>query len=264
MSDGIRVSLAPAVVLLGAVMGCAGDSAKPAPPPSDPVVAPWRGGAYAAAVPGLVGGPALSGGSVSFAVEDESRERLFSVAQASADGSWRRLYTPPARRPGSASWLLASSARVVLLRDQPDRVQSCFGGECTPSAAELIAGPPGGPLRRAFGATERLEQSRSCRRRIAQLGDAGGAEEASLSGDRIAYARRVRCLSPRRRGHWQVVVRNLRTGEVRVIDRGAPAVDVQLAGPYLALRRYAGKDEGTTFVVDLRSRRIAYRVANAG
>jgi hypothetical protein len=111
----------------------------------------------------------------SFAVEDEARERLFSVAQASVDGSWRRLYTPPARRPGSASWLLASSASVVLLRDQPDRIQSCeVGGECTPSAAELIAGPPGGPLRRVFGATERLEPNRSCRRRIAQLGDAGG------------------------------------------------------------------------------------------
>jgi hypothetical protein len=85
----------------------------------------------------------------------------------------------------------------------------------------------------------------------------------SLSGDRIAYARRVRCLSPRRRGHWQVVVRHLRTGELLVVDRGAPAVDVQLAGPYLALERYAGRDEGTTFVVDLRSRRIAYRVPNA-
>jgi hypothetical protein len=215
-------------------------------------------------VPALAGPPAISGESVSFAVEDQARERLFSIGQASADGGWHTLYTAPAKRPGSASLLTASRRRVLFLRYPPRHVQTCeVGGECSPSRAELIGGPASGPLARLFGATERLEARGSCRRRIAQLGDSGGAEEVSLSGDRIAYSRRVRCLAPRRRGHWQLVVRNLRSGAVRVVRRRA-AADIQLAGDFLAFRPEArGVDEVGAMVINLRNGRVAYRARPA-
>lgn len=230
-----------------------------APPPADPVVAAGADGAYAVAVPGLAGRPALAGDSVSFAVEDTARERLFSIASASADGSWRSLYTPPRRRPGTAWTLEASATRVVALRNRPGRIPVCtVGGECSPSSDELIGGSPQGPLTRLFGATERLRPKGSCRRRIAQLGADGSSEDFSVSGERIAYARRVRCMSPRRRGRPQVVVRDLRTGAVRVVRRTA-ARGVQLAGDYLAFERFGRRRDGTVVVVDRDSGRVAYR-----
>jgi hypothetical protein len=254
------------VVLVALLVGVAADG-RDGPdsraPPSDPVVVTGPGGAYAVAVPALAGPPAISGDSLSFAVEDQARERLFSIGQASADGGWRSLYTAPATRPGSASVLSASRRRVVVLRYPPHDVQTCVvGGECSPSRAELIGGPASGPLARLFGATERLEARGSCRRRIAQLGDSGGAEELSLSGDRIAYSRRVRCLSPRRRGHWQIVVRNLRTGALRIVRRRA-ALDVQLAGDFLAFRPDVRGDEVGATVIKLRKGRVAYRARQA-
>jgi hypothetical protein len=200
---------------------------------------------------------------VSFAVEDQARERLFSIGQASSDGGSRTLYTAPAKGPGSASLLTASRRRVLFLRYPPRHVQTCeVGGECSPSRAELIGGPASGPLARLFGTTERLEARGSCRRRIAQLRDSGGAEEVSFSGDRIAYSRRVRCLAPRRRGHWQIVVRNLRSGAVRVVRRRG-AVDVQLAGDFLAFRPDVRGDEVGATVINLRTGRVAYRAPAA-
>jgi hypothetical protein len=264
-SRGVLVVLvASAAALLAVVVGNARDGQGPGGPPPDPIVVAGAAGAYALAVPALAGRPAISGDSVSFAVEDKARERLFSIGQASADGGWRTLYTAPAKRPGSASLLTASRRRVLVLRYPPRQVQTCqVGGGCSPSRAELIGGSASGPLARLFGATERLEPRGSCRHRIAQLGDSGGAEEVSLSGDRIAYSRWVRCLAPRRRGHWQVVVRDLRTGAVRVVGRRA-AVDVQLAGGFLAFRPdvRAGDEVGAT-VINLRTGRVAYRARAA-
>ena len=182
----------------------------------DPVVVTAPGGAYAVAVPGFAGGPALAGDSVAFAVQDPARERLFRVGVASASG-WRTLYVAPRRPRLAAGSIAASASRVVVSRHRPGRTQTCVaGGECTPSPDDVLAGSPAESLRRLVGFTERLPSRGSCRRRIAQLQD-----DVSLSGDRIAYARRVRCLAPRRPGRSQVVVRDVATGAVRVVHRGA-------------------------------------------
>jgi hypothetical protein len=222
--------------------------AGPAQQPADPVVVAPPGGAYAVAVPGLAGGPALAGDSVAFAVQDAVRERLFRVAAAYAAG-WRTLHVPPRRPRVVADSIVASESRVLVLRHRSGRLGSCtVGGECTPSLDDVAGGSRTGPLRRLFGFTERLPRSGSCRRRIAQLQD-----DVSLSGDRIAYARRVRCLAPRRPGRSQVVVRDLATGAVRVVHRGA-ADRVQLAGRYLAFARRGDR----VVVTDLRTGRVAY------
>jgi hypothetical protein len=186
---------------------------------------------------------------VAFAVQNTARERLFRVGAASALGS-RTLYVPPRRPRVLADAIVASASRVVVLRHRPGRLQTCVvGGECTPSPDDVVGGSPAGPLRRLFGFTERLPRSGSCRRRIAQLLD-----DVSLSGDRIAHARRVRCLAPRRPGRSQVVVRDVGTGAVRVVYRAA-ADRVQLAGRYLA---FARRDDHVV-VRDLRTGRVAYR-----
>lgn len=260
MRRSIRVavvsSCALAAGLLVAASGRGTDAVGPAPP-GPPVVAVGQDGAFAAAVPAFAAGPAISGDSVSWVVEDAARERLFAVAAASADGSLRSLYDAPARRPGSARALDASRTRVVAFRSRPNHIQHCVvGGECSPPAGELIAGPPGGALTRFAGATERLSPSGSCRRRIAQL-DGG---DVSVSGERIAYARRVRCMSPRRPGRPQVVVRNLRTGAVRVVGRRA-ADRVQLAGRFVAFD--APRSAPRIVVLDLRSGRRSYRASMA-
>jgi hypothetical protein len=227
-----------------AATGCAAGAAV-AQQPRDPML----GGASAVAVPGLAGGPALAGESVAFAVQDAARERLFWVGAASADG-WQRLYIPPRRPRVAADAIVASGSHIVVLRHRPGRLQTCAaGGECTPSLDDVVGGPMGGPLRRLFGFTERLGPRGSCRRRIAQLQD-----DVSLSGDRIAYARRVRCLAPRRPGRPQVVVRELDTGAVRVVHRGA-GDRVQLAGRYVA---FARRDDRVV-VTDLSTGRVAYR-----
>jgi hypothetical protein len=221
--------------------------------PGDPVVAGGPGGAYAVAVPGLAGGPALAGDSVAFAVQDAYRERLFSIAAAWA-GGWRSLYTSPRGRRLAADAIVASEARVVALRHRPGRLQTCVvGGECTPSPDDVLGGAPAGPLRRLFGFTERLGPRGSCRRRIAQL-----QEDVSLSGERIAYARRVRCMAPRRRGRPQVAVRDLRTGAVRVVHRGG-AGRVQLAGMFVAIERSGRRRDGPVLVKNVRTGRVAYR-----
>jgi hypothetical protein len=230
------------------VAGCAAGGAA-AQQPSDPVVATAPGGAYAVAVPGLAGGPALARDSVAFAVQNMARERLFRVGAASGAG-WRTLYVPPRRPRVFADAIVASSSRVVVLRHRPGRLQTCVvGAECTPSPDDVVGGSTAGPLRRLFGFTERLPRRGSCRHRIAQL-----QGDVSLSGDRIAYARRVRCLAPRRAGRSQVVVRDVDTGAVRVVHRSA-AASVQLAGRYLAFAR--GDDD--VVVTDLRMGRVAYR-----
>jgi hypothetical protein len=221
--------------------------------PGDPVIAAAPGGAYAVAVPGLVGGPVLAADSVAFAVQNTARERLFRVGAASAAG-WRTLYVPPGRPRMFADAIVASASRVVVLRHRAGRVQSCVvGGECTPSPDDVVGGSPAGPLRRLFGYTERLAPRRSCRRRIAQLQD-----DVSLGGDRIAYVRRVRCLAPRRPGRSQVVVRDLRTGAVRVVHRGA-AGRVQLAGGFVAIERSGRRRDGPVMVKNVRTGRVAYR-----
>jgi hypothetical protein len=262
--------LAVLAVVMTVAIGRADEVAQLGSVPGDPVVVAGPSGAFAVAVPALARGPALAGDSVAFAVEDQARERLFWIRAAAAAGTWRTLYAPPRKRPGSAGSLVASSARVIVLRHHPDRIQTCSGDECSPSPDEVVAGPAGGPMARVFGATERLKARGSCRRRIAQLLD----EDISVSGDRIAYARRVRCLRPRRRGRSQLVVRDLRTGAVRVVHRGG-ARGVQLAGRYLAFtpylslgqapppprgddRRQRDNDEPVV-VTDLRTGRIAYR-----
>ena len=124
-----------------------------------------------------------------------------------------------------------------------------MGGECTRSLDDVVGGSPAGPLRRLFGFTERLRRRGSCRRRIAQL-----QGDVSLSGERIAHTRRVRCLAPRRPGRSEVVVRDLEGGAVRVVHRGA-ADRIQLAGRYLA---FARRDDRVV-VRDLRAGRVAYR-----
>jgi hypothetical protein len=262
-------ALAAMAVAMTVAMGRAGEVAQRGSVPGDPVVVATPGGAFAVAVPALARGPALAGDSVAFAVEDEARERLFWIRAAGAAGTWRTLYAPPRKRPGSAASLVASNARVVALRRHPDRIQTCSGDECSPSPDEVVGGPVGGPMARVFGATERLEPRGSCRRRIAQL----VGDDISVSGDRIAYARRVRCLRPRRGGRSQVEVRDLRTGAVRVVHRGG-ARGVQLAGRYLAFEPYRSHgeapppprddrrrrgDDGRVVVTDLRTGRIAYR-----
>jgi hypothetical protein len=242
-------------VLLLCVLAAAGcwSGVAAAQQPGDPVVAVGPGGAYAVAVPGLAGGPALAGDSVAFVVQDAARDRLFSIGAASAAG-WRTLYEPPRGRRLAADSILASEGRVVGLRLRPGRSQTCVvDGECTPSPDDVLGGAPTGPLRRLFGFTERLGPRGSCRRRIAQL-----QEDVSLSGERVAYARRVRCMAPRRRGRPQVVLRDLRTGAVRVVHRGA-AGRVQLAGRYVAIERRGRRRDGPVLVKDLRTGRVAYR-----
>jgi hypothetical protein len=263
-------ALAAMAVVMTVAIGRAGEVAQLRSVPGDPVVVAAPGGAFAVAVPALARGPALAGDSVAFAVEDEARERLFWIRAAGAAGTWRTLYVPPRKRPGSAFSLVASNARVVALRHHPDRIQTCSGDECSPSPDEVVEGPVGGPMARVFGATERLEPRGSCRRRIAQL----VGDDISVSGDRIAYARRVRCLRPRRGGRSQLVVRDLRTGALRVVRRGGTR-GVQLAGRYLAFEPYRARgqappppprddqrrriDDGPVVVTDLRTGRIAYR-----
>lgn len=245
---------ADAVLLLCLIVaaGC-GSGVAAAQRPGDPVVAVGPDGAYAVAVPGLAGGPALAGDLVAFGVQDPVRERLFSIGAASA-GGWRALYTPPQGRRLAAEAIVASEARVVVLRHRPGRNQTCVvGGECTPSPDDVLGGAPGGPLRRLFGFTERLEPRGPCRRRIAQL-----QEDVNLSGERVAYARRVRCMAPRRPGRPQVVVRDLGTGAVRVVYRGAVA-RVQLAGVFVAIERSGRRRDGTVIVKNLGTGRVAYR-----
>jgi hypothetical protein len=250
-------SLAAIGVLVTGAIGRGRDKAQTGSVPGDPVVVAAPRGAFAVAVPALVRNPVLAGGSVAFTVEDEPRERLFWIRAAAADGTWRTLYTPPRKRPGSASSLVASDASVVALRDHPGRIQTCtVHGECTPSTGEVLAGPVRGPLARRFGVTERLASRGSCRRRIAQLED----DAVSVSGRRIAYARRVRCMLPRRRGHSQIVVRDLRSGTVRVLHRGG-ARRVQLAGRYVAFERDGPGNDGSVVVKNLRTGRVAYRAA---
>lgn len=240
------------VLCLLAAAGCAPGVAA-AQRPGDPVVAVGPGGAYAVAVPGLAGGPSLAGDSVAFAVQDAERERLFSIGAASA-GGWRTLYTPPRGRRLAAGSIVASEARVVALRHRPGRFETCVvGGECTPSPDDVLGGAPAEPLRRLFGFTERLGPRGSCRRRIAQL-----EEDVSLSGERVAYARRVRCMAPRRRGRTQVVVRDLRTAAMRVVHRGAVG-RVQLAGGFVAIERSGRRRDGPVLVKNLRTGRVAYR-----
>jgi hypothetical protein len=221
------------------------------PPPADPVVATYPDGSYAVAAPAFDPGPVIAGDSVAFAVADHGRDRLFGFRAASADGTWRTLYTAPRNRPGLARSLAASGERVVAVRDST-RVASCVvGGECSPPTGAILGGSARGRLRRIAPATERLPRTASCRRRIAQL----ESDAVAVSGARIAYARRLRCLSPRRRGHSQIVVRT--SGNVRVVHRGR-ASGIQLAGRYLAFEPERRRPSPVV-VFDLRARRVAYR-----
>ena len=241
------------VAAITAACGLAPASASSGKVPSAPVVADTGSGGFAVAVPALAGPPAFAGEAIAFVIEDTSRSRMFSVRLAGPGGVSRQLFTAPRRRAGSASSLGASSSHVVALRTRTGRSPTCaVGGECTPEAGALLAGPVTGPLAPSFRTTERLAPAGSCRRRIAELHD-----DVSLSGERVAYVQRVRCMEPRRRARSQVVVRDLRTDRIRVVHRGR-ASRVQLAGRYLAFRR-GSRPGGRVVVRDLRTRRVAYR-----
>ena len=225
-------------------------AAAAAAPPADPVVTTGANGAYAAAVPAFDGSPVLAGDSVAFTVEDRKRNRLVSIGAASAAGA-RELYAAPRPRPVSA-WALAGLAEScggAAFDDAHDLVQAA--GRVHPGAGHLVAGPADGRLERTCGYRSGCPIPASCRRRIAQLDDF----DVSVSGARVAYVRRVRCLSAHPRGRTQVVVRNLRTGAVRVVRRGR-AQNAQLAGRYLAFDDSA---DGRVVVVDLKTRRVLYR-----
>ena len=122
---------------------------------------------------------------------------------------------------------------MVALRSITHTISCMLPGECTPVRGTLLAGPADGRLERAVREPERMPDTASCRRRIAQLDDF----DLSVSGARVAYVRRVRCLSAHPRGRTQVVVRNLRTGAVRVVHRGR-AQNAQLARPLPRVRRF--------------------------
>lgn len=253
----VCVLLAVSAALVGEGVSAGEPVARDAAP-ADPVAVSGPDGAYAVAVPAFAGEMAVSREAVRFAVEDGFRDRLFSIGESTPDGSLRTLYTPPARRPGHVDSLGASPTHVLAVRGTR-RAQECVpNGDCTPSRAEVVGGSAHGDLARLFGATERLKPTATCRRRIAQLGDGGGSDSVSLSGHRVAYARRVRCLSPARRGRPQIVVRDLRSGAVRVV-RGAAGVDVQLAGHFMASQADSRRDQSTVEVRDLRSGDVAYR-----
>lgn len=259
---GLRVVMVCMLVVVGAALAAVTGSAKKASAsdalPADPVAVSGPGGAYAVAVPAFAGEMGVSGEALTFAVEDGIRDRLFSIAEAAPDGSQRTLYRPPAKRPGYAVALGASLTHVVALRGARE-VRACVpDGECTPSRAEVVGGPSHGELVRLFGATEQLKPTASCRRRVAQVDDQGGSDGVSISGHRVAYARRVRCLSPARRSKPQIVVRDLRSGTVRVV-RGAVGADVQLAGRFLASQPDTRRDQNSVEVRDLRSGEVVYR-----
>jgi hypothetical protein len=182
---------------------------------------------------------------------------LFSIGAASAAGV-RELYTAPPR-PRSSAWAFAGSRkRVVALRSATHSISCMLPGECSPVRGGLLAGPADGPLERAVRTPERMPDTARCRRRVAQLDD---DFNLSVSGVRVAYARRVRCLSAHPRGRSQVVVRNLRTGAVRVVHRGRTS-DVQLAGRFLAFE--PARRTNRVVVVDLRTGRVVYRARAEG
>jgi hypothetical protein len=221
------------------------------PAPADPVVATYPDGSFAVAAPAFEPGPVIAGDSVAFAISDHGRDRLFGFRAASRDGTWRTLYSAPRKRPGFARSLAASSERVVAFRETTRNVFCVVGGECSPPTGAILSGSVRDRLRRIAPATERLPRTASCSRRIAQL----ESDAVAVSGMRIAYARRMRCLSPHRPGHSQVVVRT--GGRVRVIYRGG-ADGIQLAGRYLAFQPQRRRPSPSV-VFDLRARRVAYR-----
>ncbi len=116
---------------------------------------------------------------------------------------------------------------------------------------------------RAFAPeNERLRATQSCRHRVAHFGDPGGSQELTVSGQRVAYTRKVTCRSAKRRASWQLVLRNLRTGKTRLLRR-TPAGDVQFAGDFVAYRREVRKDDRRIYVVRASSGRSVYRASLA-
>lgn len=177
--------------------------------PSRPVVVRGSDGSYAVAAPGLsVGGsmgPVLAGPSVVWTTSDV-RSRLLTVEQADPDGTTKTLYATPRRFRGDVvTGLAASPERVIAVRDESDVTTSCtlLTQRCTVrSHGALLAGAPGGSLRRVVGVAQRFRGYRGCRRGTMSIEQ--GDEEPQLSGDWAGYERRVACRgTPARTGGAQ-------------------------------------------------------------
>ena len=208
-------------------------------------------GGYAVAVPGFGNRVALGGRSLAWTLEDPADERAFGVGQTTDVGVISRPLTLPAKHHAVVGGFSGSRQRLALFTS-PSRASRGVG--------HIWAGPRGGVMRAYAPENERLPATRSCRRRIAHLGDPGGGQDLTVSGERVAYGREVTCRSAKRRTSWQLVVRNLRTGKTRVLRR-APAGDVQFAGDFVSYRRDVRNDDRRIYVVRASTGRLAYRAS---
>jgi hypothetical protein len=172
----------------------------------------------------LVAGPALAGKRV---VWGEQRDSL-SVLRAWPDN-------PPLWQNGS-SWFagpLAGSPRLVAFSRSYDGCPDQPGVAC-PVETQALAGPPHGSLR-ALGAPERCVAG-------------GPSRRLAVSGYRVAFLE-IGCNSPAP----SVTVHNASRTVFR--RQGVSCCDLALAGRYLAFRN--GR---SVRVIDLRTRRLVYRV----
>jgi hypothetical protein len=183
--------------------------------------------AFAVAAPGADLGPVIAGESVVWST------RGGHVLHA-AGGSPETIF---AARRDEIMWLQGSRGRVAAFRDRHRGARVCYaGGACSPPRGDVLGGFP---MRRELRATERRGR---CRANLEEPADLW------LSGDRLIYEERVRC---GRRSRVRLVVRNLRTGNRRVVHRGNTERP-QLAGRFAAF--FAGR---RLVVVDVRTRRVA-------
>jgi hypothetical protein len=183
--------------------------------------------AFAVAAPGADLGPVLAGDGVVWST-------FGGRVVHAAGGVPETIFT--ARRD-EIVWLQGSRGRVAAFWDRTRGARFCYvGGPCSPPRGELVGGFP---MRRKLGAIERRGRCR------ASLED---PTEMGLSGDRLIYEERLWC---GRRTRLRLVVRNLRTGNRRVVHRGNTERP-QLAGRFAAF--FAGR---RLVVVDARTRRVA-------
>ena len=197
----------------------------------------------------------LAQDSVAWTLEDEADERVFGVGHATAAGVLSRPLTLPAKRH-SGVWGFAGSDRALAIFISPSVDQP------SPGVGRIWAGSRGGTLRPFVPEIERLRGTRNCARRVARFGEPGGSQELSVSGERVAYTRKVTCRSSKRRARWQLVLRNLRTGKTRLLRR-SPAGDVQFAGDFVAYRREVRNDNRRIYVVRASTGKIVYRASLA-
>lgn len=173
----------------------------------------------------LVAGPTLAGDRVVWAEQQDTRSVLHAWPDASP--LWQ----------SATSWFagpLAASATVIAFGRSYNGCPSRPGVAC-PVETETLAGPPRGSLR-SVGPAERCV--------------AGGPNRRlAVSGNLVAW------LGLGCDGSANAVI--VREGTRTVFERqGVSCCDVALAGSYLGWRSGGGVD-----VLDLRTRRLAYRAA---